>query len=139
MATKLSISLTLPEKVRTGTAVAASLVVANEGSSAITVVHPDYHAALNLVVFDRTWDQVSPDSVGKVHVAYSQLNLAPGESRTFDLDDLVFTTGTARMRFTLGRGTYYVAAIYHPGSARLPLESSYPLVAISAIRELIVE
>jgi hypothetical protein len=135
----LSISLTLPEKVRSGTAVPGSLVVANEGSSAITVVHPGYHAALSLVVFDRTWDQVSPNSVGKVHVAHSQVNIAPRESWTFDLDDLEFTTGTARMRFTLARGTYYVAAIYHPGSARLPSESSYPLVATSAIRQLIVE
>ena len=139
MATRISVSLILPEKVCSGTAVAGSLIVGNDGSSAITVVHPGYPAALNLVIFDCSWNQVTPDSVGKVHIAYSQVEIAPGEFRTFALDDLAFTTGTAQMRFALGRGRYYVAAIYHPGSARLPSESAYSLVAISAIRELIVE
>ena len=135
----LAVTLTLPDKVKSGAPVPGSLAVTNTGHVPISIVIPDYAAAMNLVVFDHYWNQVTPNSVGKVHVAYTRTDLAPGAAKVFPLADLAFTTATARMLFQLKPGTYHVAAIYHPGTAQLPDQSTYPHAAVSVPRTLIVE
>lgn len=135
----LALDLNLPTRTDAGRPVEATLTLTNRGDAGVTLLDPRHTAALNLAVFDRYWDQVAPESVGKAHVAPVEVELVPGGAATFVLDDLVFTTGTAQMRFELVPGTYHVVAIYHPGTARLPAESTYPIVVASEVRTLVVE
>jgi hypothetical protein len=126
---ELSISLILPEKVKSGALVPGSLVVTNQGQTTVKAVDPGYHGALNLVVFSPTWDQVFPSYMGKIHIARSEVEIAAGESKSFAFNDLVFTTGTAAVGFRLPPGVYYVAAFYHPGFTAV----------VSAVKTLVVE
>ena len=103
------------------------------------MVTPLYNAALNLVVFDKFWNLVTPQSVGKAHVAYESIELSPGQSVSVELKDLAYTSGTAMMTFKLERGVYYVVAIYHPGTDRLPDRSSYPIAVASNVVMLTME
>jgi hypothetical protein len=134
---RLAVELTFPEKPRDR--IRASLTITNLGPTSVRVVDPGYHAALSVFVFDHDWDQVVPDSIGKVHIAYAEVELASGAAAHFVIDDLAFTTATARVRFRLPPGLYHVGAIYHPGSSRLPAESVYPVVVASQLTTLLVE
>ena len=113
-------------------------LVINQGSKSISVVSPHYHAALNIAVFDRYWNPVVPNSLGKIHVAYKLTELIPGQSMEFTLSELAYTSGTARMLFRLNAGEYHVAAIYHPGTDQLPDKSDYPVAAASNVVKLTV-
>jgi hypothetical protein len=135
---QVRIELELPENAPFGAPVAGCLVITNVGDRPLSLVTPLYNAALNIVVFDRYWNQAVPKSIGKAHHAYEQFELAPGQSATYDLADLTYTSGTSEMVFKLDPGIYYVVAVYHPGTARLPDQSAYPIVATSNVVTLVV-
>jgi hypothetical protein len=136
---EITIRLELPDKVHHNSQVSGSLVITNQGDKAIKLITPFYHAAMNLVVFDALWNQVLANSVGKVHIAQEHFEIAPDQSATFELKGLTYTSGTAHMAFSLKSGTYYIMAIYHPGTAKLPDQSFYPIAAASNIEKLIIE
>ena len=62
--------------------------------------------------------------------------MSPGQTTTVPLDDLIFTTGTSRMRYALKSGVYYILAVYHPGTAKLPEESAYPFAVAANVKNL---
>ena len=130
---QVAVRLELPDSVPARAPVAGRLVIANEGDETLSLVTPRYNAALNIVVFDQFWDPVAPESVGKAHEGHERFEVAPGQSVAVALDDLVYTSGTARMAYALGPGSYYVVAVYHPGTDRLPERSSYPLAVASNV------
>lgn len=138
-ASPLDLRLELPERVPAAAEVKGSLTVTNSGSETVSVVAPFSAAALSLVVFDRYWNLVEPGSEAKAHVAEERAKLGPGDSLAWDLPDLSFVSGTAQMRYALEPGAYHVLAVYHPGTHRLPEESSYPLVVVSEVVPLEVE
>jgi hypothetical protein len=135
---EITLRLVLPDSAEANSQVKGALEITNTGDKKIELVSPDYNAALNLVVFDRLWNQVSTNSLDKAHVAYERLELLPGQTTTIELADLTFTTGTSRMRYQLKSGVYYVLAVYHPGTTKLPEESSYPFAVASNVRKLVV-
>jgi hypothetical protein len=132
-ASPLALRLELPERVAAGGRLAGRLTVTNSGAEPLAVVSPFSAAALSLVVFDRYWNFVEPRPQAKVHVAEERAELEPGESLAWDLPDLSFVSGTAQLRYELEPGAYHVLAVYHPGTHRLPEESSYPAVALSDV------
>ena len=140
MATSQGISarLALPDAVHADSRIEGALEITNTSDQAVELVSPHFNAALNVVVFDRHWNQVRANSLGKAHVAHHRFELVPGQTVSFELIDLVFTTGTSRMGYRLPAGIYYVLAIYHPGTARLPDHSSYPIAIPSNVAELAV-
>jgi hypothetical protein len=131
----LDVRLDLPERAASGDRFEGRLTIANTVSETVLVVSPESAAALTLVVFDRSWNVVTPEAVAKVHTAREERELAPGESLAWDLADLSFVSGTAQMRYSLPPGTYHVLAVYHPGTG-LPEGSSYPIVAVSDVGRL---
>jgi hypothetical protein len=138
-ASLLDLRLELPERVPAAAQVEGRLTVTNGGSETVSVVAPFSAAALSLVVFDRYWNLIEPGPEAKVHVAEERAELRPGESLAWDLPDLSFVSGTAQLQYRLEPGAYHVLAVYHPGTHRLPEESSYPLVAVSEVVPLEVE
>ena len=135
---EITIRLVLPDSVDMSSQLKGALEITNTGDKKIELVSPDYNAALNLVVFDSLWNQVSANSLDKAHIAYERFELSPGQTKTIELADLTFTTGTSRMRYELKSGVYYVLAIYHPGTTKLPEQSSYPFTVASNVRKLVV-
>jgi hypothetical protein len=138
-AQRVTLRLEIAHDTPPGAPIGGRLVITNAGNASLSLVSPHYNAALNIVVFDRYWNPVPPNSVGKAQSAYERIEAAPGQSYSFDLPDLVYTSGTARMRLTLGPGVYYVVAIYHPGTDMLPDRSSYPIAVASNVVELTVQ
>jgi hypothetical protein len=136
---QVTIRLELPDRVPANVPVAGRLVVTNAGKKTLSLVTPLYNGALNLVVFDKYWNMVTPDAQEKAHVAYDRVEVPPGQSVTFELNDLAYTSGTARMAFKLKQGVYYVVAVYHPGTERLPDQSAYPFAVASNVLELTVQ
>lgn len=133
---QLDVRLDLPDRVTPGGPLDGRLTIANAGTEPISVLAPSAPAALTLVLFDRYWNVVEPAPVAKVHVAPERRELGPGESMTAELADLSFVSGTAQMRYSPAPGTYYVLAVYHPGTDRLPERSSYPVAAVSNVARL---
>ena len=138
-AQEITVQLELPESVKSGLPVAGRLTITNVGDTELSIASPFYNAALNILVFNKYWDEVAPDSAWKAHHAQGLFHLAPGQSETFDLPDLTYTSGTAQMMFKLKKGAYFVLAIYHPGTEQLPEKSSYPIVAASNVVKLDVQ
>lgn len=134
----LEVRLELPKQVKANEAVPGQLVIANRGDRSLSIVTPQYNAALNLIVFDALWNVVMPHTIGKVHIAFDRIELAPNSHVTVSLDDLLYVSGTAQMKFKLNPGVYYVNAVYHPGTARLPEDSSYPLISVSNVVRLTI-
>jgi hypothetical protein len=135
---EITIRLVLPDSVDINSQVKGALEITNTGDKKLELVSPNYNAALNLVVFDSLWNQVSANSLDKAHIAHERFELSPGQTTTIELADLTFTTGTSRMRHELKSGVYYILAIYHPGTTRLPEESSYPFAVASNVEKLVV-
>lgn len=135
---ELAVRLVLPDTVQAGSQVQGALEITNKGKEKIELGAPKHNAALNLVVFDRFWNEVPPSSLGKAHIAYELFDLLPGQSIRFELANLTFTTGTSRMGYKLKPGVYYILAIYHPGTTRLPEQSTYPIAIPSNVKELVV-
>jgi hypothetical protein len=133
---RLEVRLDLPERATSGAPLDGRLTIANAGDEPISVLAPSGPAVLTLVLFDRFWNVVEPAPVAKVHVAPERTELAPGESLDAALPGLSFLSGTAQMQYSPAAGTYYVIAVYHPGTDRLPDRSSYPLVAVSNVARL---
>lgn len=125
--------LELPDKVTNGAPVAGRLRITNLSDGDRSLTSPFYNASLNLVAFDHLWNVIAPDSLGKVHGGREVVVFSPGESKTFDLTDLTYVTGTSAMMLRLQRGTNYVLAVYHPGTDRLPELSSYADAAASNV------
>jgi len=134
----LSVRLVLPEAVPANARIEGALEITNEGSKAVEIVTPQFNAVLNIVVFDSLWNEIRAKSLGKAHIAHQRFELAPGQTMSFELIDLAFATGTSRMGYKLRPGVYYVLAIYHPGTARLPDQSSYPIAIASNVAKLAV-
>jgi hypothetical protein len=132
----VAVRIELPEQASPGSPVAGRLELTNTGEEAFSAASPLSAAALNLVVFDRLWNLVEPDATGKVHVGREVIELAPGETKAFELTDLSYVTGTAGMAFALAPGAYFVVAVYHPGTDRLPERSEYPTAASSNVVRL---
>jgi hypothetical protein len=137
-APNLEIQLELPEQAKAGEAIPVQLVITNRSDHDLSLVTPLYNAALNLVVFDALWNMVLPQPIAKAHVAFDHIELAPNSRVTVSLVDLSYISGTAHMQFKLDPGAYYVNAVYHPGTARLPEDSAYPIVAVSNVARLII-
>jgi hypothetical protein len=133
---RVELRLELPAQVSAGVPITGRLTLTNAGDDPFSGVSPLSSAALNVVVFDRLWDLVQPDAVGKVHVGHDRIELAPGETRAFGLSDLAYVSGTAGMAYSLGSGLYFVVAVYHPGSDRLPERSEYPTAVSSNVVRL---
>ena len=136
---EITIRLVLPDRAKANSPVKGTLEITNAGDKPAQLVSPNYNAALNLVVFDNLWNQVSANSLDKAHIAQERFELSPGQTRTVPLDDLTFITGTARMGYSLKPGVYYILAVYHPGTGKLPEEGAYPLAVASNVRKLVVE
>lgn len=135
----LEVRLQAPDRVKAGAVVPAQLTLVSRGDQPLSLVTPLYNAALNLVVFDALWNMLVPQAIGKVHVASAQIALAPEERITVGLDDLSYVSGTGQMTFTLKPGVYFILAVYHPGTARLPKDSEYPTIVVSNVIRLIVD
>ncbi len=135
---EITFRLVLPDTVQVNSQVIGSLEITNKDNEKIELVSPNYNAALNLVVFDSFWNEVSANSLGKAHIAYERFELLSGQTINFELVDLTFTTGTSRMCYKLKSGTYYILAIYHPGTTKLPEQSSYPVAKTSNVKKLVV-
>lgn len=133
---RLEVRLDLPDRATSGAPLDGRLTIANAGTDPISVVAPSAAAALTLVLFDRYWNVVEPAPVAKVHLAPDRKDLAPGESIAAELTDLSFVSGTAQMRYSPAPGNYYVLAVYHPGTDRLPDRSAYPVVTVSNVVQL---
>jgi hypothetical protein len=129
----VAVRLELPERATGGSPIAGRIEVTNTGDDAFTGASPLSAAALNLVVFDRLWDLVQPDAVGKVNVGHGWIELDPGETQAFELHDLAYASGTAGMAYSLGPGVYFVLAVYHPGSDPLPERSGYTTAVSSNV------
>jgi hypothetical protein len=129
----VAVRLELPERATAGSPIAGRLELTNTGDEPFTGASPLSAAALNLVVFDRLWDPVQPDAVGKVHVGQGRIELEPGGTQTFELQDLAYVSGTAGMAYTLVPGVYFVLAVYHPGSDPLPERSGYATAVSSNV------
>jgi hypothetical protein len=134
----LALRLELPDIVGPGATVPVRLVLTNMGRTWARLVAPQSAAALNIIVFDRLWDLVSPESSEKVHIASLDIAIPPGASQPFEWDGLSYTSGTARLVYRLGPGVYHVLAVYHPGDNRLPARSDYPAVIASNAVALMV-
>lgn len=134
----LRIHLELPGSVARGDEIRGSLVVENQGEERLELVAPFAPAATNLLVFDHLWNPVAPQPRAKVNVAHEPLALGPGESATFELAGLTYVSGSAQMGFDLAPGRYVVLALYHPGTERLPENSSYPVVVVSNLVAVVV-
>jgi hypothetical protein len=113
-----------------------TLRIENHGDQSVRIASPRSAAAFNVVVFDRLWNAVEPDPRGKVNVGDDQVALEPGDVVSFELEDLAFTSGTARFAYRLPPGRHFVVAIYHPGTSRLPDESSYPAIVTSNVASI---
>jgi len=135
----INVQLVLPDTVRTNSSIAGTLEITNRGNKRVELITPDYNAALNLVVFDRLWNNISAKALTKAHVAQRRFELLPGQSESFKLVDLAFTTGTKRMAYHLTPSEYYIVAVYHPGTAKLPEHSDCLIVVTSNVRKLVVE
>jgi len=135
---EISVRLVLPDAVQANSRIEGALQITNKGNEALEMVSPHFNAALNIVVFDSVWNEVRASSLGKAHIAHQRFELAPGQTVSFELIDLAFATGTSRMGYKLRSGVYYVLAIYHPGTARLPDRSSYPIAIASNVAKLAV-
>lgn len=135
---EITVRLVLPDTVQVNSQIIGALEITNKDNEKIELISPDYNAALNLVVFDRFWNEVSANSVGKVHIAYERFELLSGQTISFELVDLTFTTGTSRMGYKLKSGIYYILAIYHPGTTKFPEQSSYPVAITSNVKKLVV-
>jgi hypothetical protein len=135
----LEIRLELPDRVKAGATVPVQLTIVNQSDHPLSLVTPLYNAAVNLVVFDAFWNIVAPHAVGKAHVAFDEIELAPNERRSVSLGDLSYVSGTGQMGFKLNPGAYYVVAVYHPGTSRLPQDSEYPIMAVSNVARLIID
>jgi hypothetical protein len=135
---EISARLVLPGAVHANSRIEGTLEITNRGSKAVEMVSPHFNAALNIVVFDSLWNEVPANSLGKAHIGHQRFELAPGQTVCFELIDLAFATGTSRMGYKLRSGVYYVLAIYHPGTARLPGQSSYPIAIASNVAKLAV-
>ena len=136
---RLAARLELPAAVRHEELVSVTLIVTNICDEPVEVAAPGSSAVLNLVVLDALWDQVAAEPFSKIHTAPRPVLLAPGESEAFALEDLSYVTGTARMAFRLQPGTYRVAALYHPGSGRLPEEHAAAVAVASNVETVTVE
>jgi hypothetical protein len=134
----LEVQLELPEQAQAGEAIPVQLFITNRSDRPLSLVTPLYNATLNLVVFDALWNMVAPHATGKVHLAFDRIELAPNSRVTVSLSDLSYVSGTAQMKFALNPGVYYVTAIYHPGTARLPEDSTYPIIGVSNVARLII-
>jgi len=132
----ISVRLVLPDAVPANARIEGALEITNDGNEEVEVVSPHSNAAMNIVVFDRHWNAVPADSLGKANVAPQRSALAPGQTASFELIDLAFTTGTSRSSYRLRPGIYYALAIYHPGTARLPDQSFYPVAVPSNVAKL---
>ncbi|MDP8969064.1 MAG: hypothetical protein M3N52_00840 [Actinomycetota bacterium] len=132
----LALELELPERVRSGTPVTGSLRILNHRAEPIELASPSSPATLNLVVFDQLWNVVRAEPQGKANVARHTFRLAPGESATYELEDLRYLTGSALMAVRLQPGTYHVVALYHPGTDRLPEQSDYPVTVASNVARI---
>jgi hypothetical protein len=130
---EIAVQLELPAKVTNGEPVAGRLRVTNLSDGDRLLTTPFYNATLNLIAFDHLWNLIAQDSLGKIHRGREVVAFAPGESKTFDLTDLTYVTGTSAMTLRLQKGTNYVLAVYHPGTDRLPELSSYPDAAASNV------
>lgn len=135
---EITVRLVLPDTVQANSRVIGTLEITNNDSEKRELVSPNYNAALNLVVFDRFWNLISANSLGKAHIAYQRFELLAGQTASFELVNLTFTTGTALMGYELKSGTYYILAIYHPGTKKLPEQSSYPVVIASNMKKVVV-
>ena len=110
-----------------------TLSIRNDGDSVVRGASPLSAAALNIVVLDHLWNLVRPEALGKVHVAFQEISLDPGEELRFDLEQLAFISGTGQFGYEFTTGLYFALALYHPGTARLPEQSTYPAVAASEV------
>ncbi|MEC4748957.1 hypothetical protein [Methylomicrobium sp. Wu6] len=137
-ASVLALELKLPAETSAGAPVGGRLFLTNRGEQPLSLTHPFYNSALNLVVFDRLWNIVTPKAARKAHIAYSTIDLAPAATVVVDLADLCYVSGTASKDYQLDAGRYYILAVFHPGTSRLPAESLYPLVIASNIVQLVV-
>lgn len=134
----LSVNLVLPNSVEEHSQVRGTLEITNKGSEKVELVSPNYNAALNLVVFDCSWNAVPANSLGKAHIARESFELSPGQTVGFDLPNLTFTTGTSQMSYQLKPGSYYILAVYHPGTAKLPEQGFYPIAISSNVNKLVI-
>jgi len=135
----IDVQLELPKQVTAGESIHIQLTIINRSHSSISLTTPLYNAALNLLVFDELWNLILPQGIGKVHVAFDRIELAPNARFTFNIENLSYISGTSQMSFNLKTGQYYVLAVYHPGTARLPSESTYPIIAVSNVAKLDIE
>lgn len=133
---RLELRLELPSQGSVGAAIEGRLTIENAGSEPVSVVPPFTAATLSIGVFDRYWNVVAPRPEAKEHAAWNEVELGPGDSLVFELPGLSYLSGTARMSYALGPGIYYVLAVYHPGTDRLPDRSSYPVVAVSNVAQI---
>jgi hypothetical protein len=132
--------LDLTPQATAGQPVAGRLELTNTASEPFSAASPLSPAASSILVFDRLWNPVPPEAVGKVHVAHEVVELAPGETRTFELTDLAYVGATAGLAHPLRPGLYFVLAIYHPPTDRLPERSEFPIaVSSNVVRLEVVE
>jgi hypothetical protein len=71
-----------------------------------------------------------------VHAAREVIELAPEETRAFELTDLAYVGATAGLAYALAPGIHYVLALYHPPTDRLPERSDFPVAAGSNVVRL---
>ena len=134
----ITVRLALPDTVQVNSQVKGILEITNNSNEKREIVSPNYNAALNLVVFDRYWNLVTANSLGKAHIAYERFELLAGQTARFELANLTFTTGTTRMCYELKSGIYYIVAIYHPGTKKIPEQSSFPVAIASNVKKVVV-
>jgi hypothetical protein len=108
-------------------------LITNDGKELLSLASPGSTAALTFVVFDHFWNPVPPESLGKVHVAPEVLDIPPNHTHVWDFRDLVAASGTLGTVMRLPLGKYSILAVYHPGTAGLPEQSEYPVVAVSNV------
>jgi len=137
--TDIALSLELPAKSRSGELLRARLTIENRGGSELRVATPDSAGALNIVVFDDSWNLVAPQAVGKVHVARAEISLEPGASMTVEVDGLRYVSSTAALEYALRPGEYRVLMVFHPGTSRRPDESDYPVIVASNVVDIEVK
>lgn len=137
--TRLTVWLELPASVREGAPVGGRLVIANEGEEPLSLASPGSTAALTFVAFDNLWNSIPPESLGKVHVAPEILDVPPGRRHVWEFRDLVAVSGTSSTVIRLPPGRFYIFAVYHPGTARLPERSEYPVIAVSDVATVTID
>jgi hypothetical protein len=133
---EVAVSLDLPAKATSGERLRGRLTIENQGKKAFRAAAPGSAGALNIVVFDGSWNLVAPAAAGKVNVARSEISLEPGASTLVEVDGLGYVSGTAAMEYTLKPGVYRVLAVFHPGTSRRPDQSDYPVVVASNVVEI---